>query len=439
MAPSQATRRKIVLTALRAVIPFLPLALLSAQQDRITGRIDTGQTVTLPGHINPRAQSKYDQGAVDASFALPSITIYFKPSAAQQQSLNQLLSDQQNPSSPQYHKWLTPAWLQTQGFSVGLTARSRTWITFSGTAQQVQSGLHAEIHRYNVNGETHYANATNPALPAAFAGMVNSIRGLNDFRLKPKNLRSVSPRLNVSFGHAVGPDDFATIYNVTPLYSASPAIDGTGQSLVIVGQSEIHTSDINSFRTASNLPAINLKLIPVPRSTNPGYQVQSNDMAESDLDIEWAGAVARNATIIFVYSPDVFTSLSYAVDADLAKVISMSYGDCEYYDLVDQPTFQAMAQQANAEGITWIASAGDSGAGDCEDQGAAIAQDGLAVDSPGSIPEVTSVGGTEFNEGNLTYWGGSNGPFGGSALPAGIFGGVIVGGLAGVAGIKSAR
>jgi uncharacterized protein (TIGR03437 family) len=430
MAPSQATRRKIVLTALRAVIPFLPLALLSAQQDRITGRIDTGQTVTLPGHINPRAQSKYDQGAVDASFALPSITIYFKPSAAQQQSLNQLLSDQQNPSSPQYHKWLTPeqfadqfgasssdlatitAWLQTQGFSVGLTARSRTWITFSGTAQQVQSGLHAEIHRYNVNGETHYANATNPALPAAFAGMVNSIRGLNDFRLKPKNLRSVSPRLNVSFGHAVGPDDFATIYNVTPLYSASPAIDGTGQSLVIVGQSEIHTSDINSFRTASNLPAINLKLIPVPRSTNPGYQVQSNDMAESDLDIEWAGAVARNATIIFVYSPDVFTSLSYAVDADLAKVISMSYGDCEYYDLVDQPTFQAMAQQANAEGITWIASAGDSGAGDCEDQGAAIAQDGLAVDSPGSIPEVTSVGGTEFNEqGGNTYWSAS-----GSAL-----------------------
>src|SRR5437588_838984 len=66
------------------------------------------------------------------------------------------------------------AWLQLQGFSVVSTARSRTWIAASGTARQVRNGLHADIHRFNVNGEVHYANATNPALPAAFAGMVSS-------------------------------------------------------------------------------------------------------------------------------------------------------------------------------------------------------------------------------------------------------------------------
>jgi uncharacterized protein (TIGR03437 family) len=417
---------KIVRLALRAVIPCLPLATLWAQQDRIATRIDNSQPVALPGHIHPKAQARYDQGAVEATFQVPSITIHIKPSAGQEQSLSQLLSDQQNPSSAQYHKWLTPeqyadqfgaspddlgriaAWLQSQGFAVQLTARSRTWITFSGTAQQARNGLHAEIHRYNVNGEIHYANATNPALPAAFAGMVSSIRGLNDFRLKPKNLRKASPQYTSRGTHYVVPDDFATIYDVAPLYGASPAIDGTGQSLVIVGQSEIHTSDITSFRNAFKLPAIKLTQTPVPGQQPPGYLIQSNDMAESDLDIEWSGAVARNATIIFVYSQDVFTSLVYAVDHDLAKVISMSYGACEYYDLVDLPTYQSVAQQANAEGITWIASAGDSGAADCEDPSAAIAQDGLAVDVPGSIPEVTSVGGTEFNEQGGTFWNSTN-------------------------------
>ena len=419
-------QHKIIRLALNAVIACLPLTTLYAQQDRITTRIDNSRTVALPGHIHPEVRGRYDQGAVEATFQLPSITIHIKPSPGQQQSLGRLLSDQQNPGSPQYHNWLTPeqyadqfgassndlgniaAWLQSQGFAVQLTARSRTWITFSGTAQQVRNGLHAEVHRYNVNGEIHYANATNPALPAAFAGMVSSIRGLNDFRLQPRNLRKVSPQATSGGAHQVVPDDLATIYDVAPLYSASPAINGTGQSLVIVGQTQINLSDITAFRSKFNLPAINLTQVLVPKQTNPGVQVQSGDLAESDLDIEWSGAVARNATIIFVYSPDIFTSFFYAVDADLAPVISMSYGACEYYDLVDLPTYQNAARQANAEGITWIAAAGDLGAADCEDRGAAIAQDGLAVDVPGTIPEVTSVGGTEFNEQGGTYWSSTN-------------------------------
>ena len=419
---------------LRATLLFGSFtALLLAQQDRIAAPIDNGQTVTLPGHITPRAQAQFDQGAVEATFQLPSITIHIKPSTSQQQSLNQLLADQQNPSSTQFHKWLTPeqygdqfgasskdmskiaGWLQSQGFTVLSTARSRTWITFSGTAQQVKNSLHADIHRYNINGEIHYANATNPALPAALAGMVSSIRGLNDFRLKPKNLQQAHPNMTSGNGaHAVVPGDWATIYDVTPLYTAG--INGTGQSLVVVGQTQINLSDITNFRSMFNLPTIDLQQVLVPGQQNPGVQVVSGDLAESDLDIEWSGAVAPNATVYFVYSPDVFTSLFQAVDQVYAPVISMSYGDCEYYDLVDLPTYQSAAQQANSEGITWMAAAGDSGAADCEDPGAVYAQDGLAVDAPGSIPEVTSVGGTEFNEQGGNYWSNTNNANEASAL-----------------------
>jgi uncharacterized protein (TIGR03437 family) len=206
----------------------------------------------------------------------------------------------------------------------------------------------------------------------------------------------------------------ATIYDVTPLYTAG--INGTGQSLAIMGQTQINLSDITRFRSMFNLPAIDLQQVLVPGQQNPGVQVVSGDLAEADLDIEWSGAVAPNATVYFVYSPDVFTSLFQAVDQVYAPVISMSYGDCEYYDLVDLPTYQSAAQQANAEGITWMAAAGDSGAADCEDPGVLYAQDGLAVDTPGSVPEVTAVGGTEFNEQGGTYWNTTNNANKASAL-----------------------
>ena len=77
-----------------------------------------------------------------------------------------------------------------------------------------------------------------------------------------------------------------------------------------------------------------------------------------------------------------------AVDQDYAPVISMSYGVCEYGNLADLPGERQMAQQANAEGITWLNAAGDTGAADCEDLDRPfIAQDGLSVDAPGSIPK----------------------------------------------------
>src|ERR1700687_213501 len=154
----------IVRLAPTAVILCASLANVHAQQDRVTARIDNRRTVELTRHMHSKAQTQYDQGVVEDTFSLPSITLHFKLSADQQQNLSRLLSDQQNPSSPQFHKWLTPeqyadqfgasssdmakimAWLQSQGFNVVSTARSRTWIAASGTARQVRNGLHADIH-----------------------------------------------------------------------------------------------------------------------------------------------------------------------------------------------------------------------------------------------------------------------------------------------------
>lgn len=389
---------------------------LFAQADRVRVAVDNRQRAALHGFVHPAAKAGNDAGAVADSFVLPAITIAFQPSAAQQAALDQLLAQQQDPSSPNFHQWLTPeqyadrfgmsasdlskvnTWLTAQGFQISKAARGRNWVTFSGTAGQVKNAFQTEIHRYNVNGSAHYANSAEPSVPAVLAGIVSGVRGLNDFKIKPRLRKAMAPQLTSRGQHNIGPADFATIYDVAPLYSAG--VDGTGQKIAVVGQTAIKLSDITAFRTTFSLPAINLQQ--VLAGGNPG--ISNDDLPEADLDIEWSGAVAKNATIMYVYSDDVWTSALYAVDNDVAPVITMSYGACEQSDLGDLPGFRAAAQQANAEGITWLAASGDSAAADCEDQGSSVAQDGLAVDVPGSIPEITSMGGTTLSEGSGSYW-----------------------------------
>ena len=80
----------------------------SAQQDRITAVIDTSRTVVLTGNRNARAVPEADLGAVEAGQAISGIDIVFKRTATQQAALDQLLAEQQDPASPNYHNWLTP-------------------------------------------------------------------------------------------------------------------------------------------------------------------------------------------------------------------------------------------------------------------------------------------------------------------------------------------
>ena len=406
---------------------------IACAQDRIVRGIDNGQIATVKGNVHPQARAEFDQGPADSALKLQGLTILFKPTAAQQAAVDSLLAAQQDRSSPSYHRWVTPeqfaslngisqndlnrivSWLQGQGFQVGATAPSRTGVSFSGTAQQVEAAFHTSIHRFVVNGETHYANAAAPAVPAAFADLVLGVRGLHDFHPQAHARASVVPNSrftsSVSGSHYLTPNDFATIYDLNALYSAG--INGTGQKIAIMGQTDIVMSDISTFRTVAGLPASNPQIVLV--AADPG--TSNSDLAEADLDLEWSGAVAPNATIYYVNSSDVFTSLIYAVAQNTAPVISISYGLCEQtLSASEASSLEQTARQANAQGITIVAPTGDSGAADCDT--ADPATKGLAVDFPASMPYVTAVGGAEFSEGSGTYWNSTNNPSpnGGSAI-----------------------
>jgi uncharacterized protein (TIGR03437 family) len=419
-------------TALRAA-PILVALLCSlpgfakAQQNRVIRPVNPGERFALTGHINPHATAANDRGRVAASLQLSYVTLTFTRSPSQDADLQKLLADQQNPQSASYHRWLTPeeyadrfgisssdldkvtSWFRSEGLTIANVARGRSWVAVNGSAAQVEAEFQTEIHQYLVNGETHFANATEPSLPAALGPLALGIRGLNDFRMRPLNARAHYNSASCG-GNCLAPADFATIYNVAPLYAQG--IDGTGQKIAVAGQTGINASDITTFRSNYGLSANPPQVTLIPGSVNPG--ISQDDLPEADLDIEWSGAVAKNATILYVYANDVMSAIQYAIDADLAPVVSSSYGLCEVENgRADALAFQVWAQQGNAEGITWVNASGDDGAADCGDR----QHPGLAVDSPADVPEVTGVGGTEFAEGSGTYWGNTNNPVtGASAL-----------------------
>jgi hypothetical protein len=408
-------------------------------KDRVVRPIDDSSRVTLQGNVRPMFRPENDQGPVEGSFKLENISLMFKPTQSQQADLTALLAEQQDRSSPNYHQWLTPeqyadrfglsqndinqvvAWLEAQGFTVTQTARSRTWVSFSGTAAQVEAAFQTEIHNFSLHGETYYANAMEPSVPSALADMVLGIHGLDNYPLKPRSVvRRVKSSLNPRFTSGVTentfvtPGDFATIYDVLPLWQASPAIDGTGQKIAVMGQTDLYGggSDITAFRTASGLPANPPTVVLVPGASDPG--VVSGDIDEASLDVEWSGAVAKNATIIFVNggTNGVFDALQYSIDNPdvTAPVISISYGDCEAnWGTANLNTLASLGQQANSQGQTIVAAAGDNGAADCDAPPTptsivTVATHGLAVDAPASTPYVTGMGGSEFNEGAGNYW-----------------------------------
>ena len=414
------------------IVALFPLYASAAQPpQRIHGDLSDYSRFAVAGNVRPSLAHAADQGEVDGDTLLPQMTIHFSMTPSQNADLLQLARLQQTKHSDQFHKWLTPeqfadrfgmnekdiervkAWLESLGFANVEAARSRNLISFSGTAAQAQNAFHTAIRRYTLNNSSHFANATAPELPRALNGIVAGIRGLNDFHPKPH----ARPRFtsSISGNHFLTPDDVATIYDLKALYGNG--IDGTGWTIAIPGQTDIIISDIQAFRSAAALSATVPTVILTGR--DPGTKTTSGDLSEADLDIEWAGGVAKGAQIIYVNSTNVFNSVSYAITNNVADVLSITYGDCES-DLgqAEINSLNAMFLQANTQGMTVTAAAGDDGAADCDggSSNATAASQGLAVDFPASSPYVTGVGGTSFAEGSGSYWSSTNNANSGSAL-----------------------
>ncbi len=396
--------------------------------------IDNNDTVILSGNVHPLARPEFDKGATDPSLRMDRMILTLRSSKDKQAELDRLLTELHNPVSPNFHHWLTPeefgtrfgpsaedinaitGWLISNGFVVDEIAKGRSWINFSGSVADVQRAFHTQIHNYYVKGRLYHANATDPSLPRELSDLVTGIVSLHNFPRKMMHSRAsypVQPDYTNGSANYLAPGDFATIYDVNALYSAG--ITGSGQSIAIVGRTNPSTaaSDWATFRSTMGLPVNPPQIIVNGR--NPGDLGTDEDI-EADLDVEWSGAVAQNASILFVTSKStestdgVNLSAQYIVDKNLAPVMSTSFGECEA-DLgsTENQFWNNLWQQAASQGITAFVSSGDSGAAGCDADSDATGSV-LGVNGLASTPYNVAVGGTEFNEGTGNYWNSSNGP-----------------------------
>lgn len=404
----------------------------NAEVARITSPVDEARRVTLKGNISPHIRAGIDQGRAPADLPMDHMLLMLKGSPVQQAALDQLLKGQQDPSSPEFHHWLTPAefgerfgasaqdvdvvtrWLESRGFQVNSVAPSRLLIDFSGTARNVEQTFHTEMHHYLVRNQPHWANSIDPQIPAALSAVVSGIVSLHDFLSRPAHQvteRPMQPDLNGSNGaHFVAPYDFAAIYDVQRLWNAG--FDGTGQSIALVARSNVNPLDLSDFRTLFGLPANNTQII--LNGTNPG-ETADGDEFEADLDTEWSGAVARAARIDLVVSKTTVNtdgallSAEYIVQNDVAPIASMSFSACELMmSTSENQFFSSLWSQAAGEGISVFVSSGDSGVAGCDAADFQDSQYGLAVSGIASTPFDVAVGGTVFQEGSGTYWGANN-------------------------------
>ncbi len=434
------------------ILPLSARALSGAASApaKITDPINDNDLIAVPGNVRPEATATNDRGLVAADFPLDHLLLQLRRSPQRRRGLEKLLGELEDPSSPNYHHWLTAdefgsrfgasprdidaisGWLRAHGFQVNYVYPSGMLIDFSGDAGSIRSAFHTEIHRLSVHGQSHFANMSDPRIPAALAPALAGVVSLNDFRPHPMNRRRTDYTTSSGY-QLVVPPDLATIYNFNPLFAAG--YSGEGQTIVTVEDTNLYTTaDWTKFRSvfglSSAFPFGTLTQVhPAPGNggtcTNPAVNA---DDGEAAIDVEWASAAAPNAAIELASCADTTTNFGgfIALQNLLSEsgtppaIVSISYGEAEAsLGATFNAYVSSLYQQAVAEGVSVFVSSGDEGAASA-DPNTSAATHGIAVSGFTSTPYNVSVGGTDFGDTYAgtanTYWASTNGTTDGSAL-----------------------
>ncbi len=440
---------------------------------RLIAPIDETQRVTLGGNTpSPARDLRNDRGVVLDSLPLEHLRLVLQRSAASEAALEQRIDAMHDPKSPLFHQWLTPdqlgaqygvapedrtvvsRWLESHGFTVNVDYRNGFVIDFSGNAGQVREAFHTEIHKLTLpNGEQHLSNISDPEIPAALSSVIAGVATLHDFRPRPHvqgvgrvsydskeqrwkpTAENAKPRFNVNDQgttfNTVGPYDFATIYDLLPLWKRG--FTGKGITIAAIEDTNmLHPSDWSTFRSTFGMTGFKdgsfTQIYPQakgqPTCMNPG---QNGDEIEAALDVEWASASAPDATVQLVAcantntSSGLDTAILNLLDTHSPDIITDSYGLCETITGAAEIKLENYEeQQAASQGVTFFIAQGDTGADECLPVETAVyAEWGINSGDNTASWYAVDVGGTDFmaqyNEDThgiplSRYWSSKNAP-----------------------------
>ena len=390
------------------VVVSLMLCVVSLLAMRAGVRANQNSRTLISGHEVPLMQQAHLLQSTNPSQQLNlSIGMQLRNPSG----LDSLLGDIYDPSSPQYHQYLTPdqfnqlfaptsdqvqqvvSYLQSQGMTITSVAPNNLLIDATATVSQVQQTFSVQINTYQAGNHTFYANATSPSVPTSISQLITSIGGLdNSVQYHPLYQKVIRHIQNQGFALATpagfGPKELSGAYNAAPLQSTG--VQGDNQTVAFFELDGYQSSDVAQYFQNYGLAKPNISSVLVDGfSGTPGQGA-----IEVELDMEVVGALAPHAKQIVYEGPNTTQGLNDTynkiVHDNKAHIVSISWGLCENYSgAAELHTLDTIFKQGAAQGITFFAAAGDSGAYDCGDGN-------LGVDSPASDPYVTGVGGTNL-------------------------------------------
>ncbi len=429
-------QRNIVRNLLFALVALLLIG-TSLVAVRMAVYANLNQRVTLYGQAVPLVQQARLLHAADANQQL-NISIGLQ--ARNQSDLDALLSAIYDPRSAQYHQYLTPdqfnqlfaptpdqvqqvvSFLRSQGLTVTNIASNNLLVDATATVAQAQQTFNTQINTYQLGDRTFYANSNAPTVPGSISQLITSISGLdNSVQYHPLYQHQQNMRLQ-SVQHQTtqrnhkaqltgptsgyGPKDLTGAYDAAALQNSGTL--GDNQTIALFELDGYQAGDVAQYLQNYNLGNPNITNVLVD-----GFNGSAGQGAiEVELDMEVVAAMAPHANQIVYEGPNTTQGLNDTynriVTDNKAQITSISWGLCENSTgLAELQTLDTIFKQAAAQGMSFFAAAGDSGAYDCNDTN-------LAVDSPASDPYVTGVGGTNLQlnagaYGSESVWSNPNG------------------------------
>jgi subtilase family serine protease len=394
--------------------------------------------VQLHGNVLPFIQSDAAQPIAGANVASDTpLILAVGLNMRDRAGLDAYVEQLHDPSSPNFHKWLTPveiadrfgpsqadydavvSWLQSeQGMTVAQTFKHRLVVMARTTTGVAGSVFQVNFASFNYDNQSFVAATNDPYVPAELSGIVASIIGLDTYAvLRPNSARGAphgqaGPNL---LSPPYTPQNYWTAYKMPVLHG----FDGSGNQRALGGRvnmgiltaCEADTNDLNGFASQYGLTAytLNTNYFKVAVDST-GLHLDPPTDGEATLDAEWSHAMAPGANLYFYYDNyvtgcgsgsaawhdvgEVWTLMD-AYDDNKVQTWSMSWGGTEVGWKTDAiNSINTFLESMVAAGMTGFVASGDCGAyADC---GSYISQN-LRVDFPASDPYVVAVGGTDLD------------------------------------------
>ena len=365
----------------------------------------------LRGHA-VKAVSEFNLAPVERLATSTNLDLAICLPLRNQDALTNLLQQQYEPTSPQYHHWLTPEEFAAQfgpteqdyqaviefaranGFTITGTHPNRTLLDVRGSVANIERTFRVtlQVYRHPTESREFYAPDVEPSLDLMVP--VLRIAGLDNFTMpRPLSVQrapqiqpeSVTPDTGSGPGGAYMGSDFRTAY------APGVPLDGTGQIVALVEFDGYHAADITKYESQAKLPNVTLTNVSVDGfggtpSANLGQ------VLEVSLDIEMTISMAPGLREVAVYEAaskrNPLDILNQIATDDLARQISCSWG------LADDDSFDQVYQQFAAQGQSFFQASGDNGAFNSS----------FPNQQQSDTPFVTLVGGTTLTTGSGKAW-----------------------------------